>query len=340
MITIPFHRQFLARPAGFLPRTAALLMSTTLAAGGSPAGHTPAADVHFDSDTQLVTIKMPFGDPRAATLTDVHPDSFVVYEDGRRQENVSVAVEHPSLSIGVLLEYGGRYHELNEILGAKAANAARSLLEQTGPTDSVAVWKYADGVDPIASESAAPDGLQRSLVSLPTPPFSELNFHDALLATLPKMQAMSGNKALVLISTGLDTFSKASFAAVLAETRKAGVPIYVINLGPLIQSDLPPYAAGANSYGKLNWAEAESELDKLARASGGRMYSPESQLDLNGVYDELMASLRTRYVIQYKAQESERHHPPRVIEVELVNARRLRAAAWRAVVTGPSGSTS
>jgi hypothetical protein len=57
---------------------------------------------------------------------------------------MSVAVEHPSISIGVLLEYGGRYRVLNEILGENVSNATKALLEQIGANDTVTVWKYAE----------------------------------------------------------------------------------------------------------------------------------------------------------------------------------------------------
>jgi len=127
---------------------------------------------------------------------------------------------------------------------------------------------------------------------------------------------MSGRKALVLISSGLDTFSRVSFADVLAEVRSAGVPIYVINLGPLIRSALPPSASDAGLYASLNWSRAEAQLGKLARASGGRMYSPEARLDLPSVYDELMASLRVQYVIQYKSPASANLERPRTVRVE------------------------
>jgi hypothetical protein len=76
------------------------------------------------------------------------------------------------------------------------------------------------------------------------------------------MQAMSGRKALVLMSSGLDTFSRASFADVLAEVRTTGVPIYVINLGPIIRSALPPSASDTGLYASLDWSRAEAQLEK------------------------------------------------------------------------------
>lgn len=286
------------------------------------APHAQSAQVDFAPDSRLVTLKMFVEHPEAPSLTKVHPGSFVVYEDGLRQHVVNVAVEHAPLSLEILLEYGGRYHALNEIRGEKASTAAKELLHEIGADDRVAVWKYADSVEPV-SEWSAPgaDSLQRTQFDLSAPPVSELKLYDAIVATLPKMQAMPGRKALVLISSGIDTFSKASFADALLEARRAGIPIYVVNLGPLIRSALLLGSSEEGPYSSLNWSRAESELRKLARASGGQMYSPESSLDLTGVYDELLAKLRVQYVIQYKSHDSTSSSKPRSVRVEFAESR-------------------
>ena len=324
MTTNSFLGRRLPRPNLRSSRTTLALAVAILATGRAAAASPEqlgTADIHYAADTQVVTVKTPFGDPPVGSLTAVHPDSFIVYENGRRQDNVSVAVEHPPISIGMLLEYGGRYHALNEILGQNVSNAAKELLKQIRPDDSVAVWKYADSVEPVSDAVQTADGPQGNAFSLPTPPFSELNFRDSLISTLPKIQAMSGHRVLVVLSTGIDTFSKASFADVLAATRRAGVQIYVINLGPLVQSDMPPYLIGKLPYASLNWNLAGSRLATLARASGGQMYSPESLFDLTAVYDELMAELRTRYVIQYKSHSAAAPDQPRTVRIEDRRAR-------------------
>ncbi len=113
----------------------------------SPLLHSAQVDIAPDSG--LVSIKTFVDQSAFPWLASAHPDNFVVYENGVRQSNVNVAVEHAPMSIGILLEYGGRYHTLNEILGEKAWSAAKELLQEIGPEDKVALWKYADTVEPF-----------------------------------------------------------------------------------------------------------------------------------------------------------------------------------------------
>jgi VWFA-related protein len=282
----------------------------------SPLTH--SAQVDFAPDSGLVSIKTFLDKSAFPWLTSAHPDDFAVYENGVRQQNVDVTVEHVPMSIGILLEYGGRYHTLNEIRGEKAWTAAQDLLQEIGPDDKVALWKYADTVELVSDWGSSADSGARTQFSSPPPSLSELNLYDAVIKTLPKMQSMPGRKVLVLISSGVDTFSKASFADALTEARKAGVPIYVVNLGPTLRSALfLDSSVTGGPFNDLNWKRARTELEKLAHVSGGGIYSPESSLDLTGVYDDLLANLRVRYTIQYMAHGAASDSRPRAVRLEL-----------------------
>ena len=301
------------------PRMALALLA--LGAAAAAADATPAnssgLEIRYDADTRLVTLKTPFGDPLLGALSDVHPDNFVVYENGSPQPDVNVAIQHTAITFGVLLEHGGRYHALREVVAQHVKDATRALLEQLTPGDTVKIWKYADSAEAVAYESAPTIGLQRQLFELPAPPIAEVDLNDSLIATLQQLRSVSGDKALILISTGINTFSKARFTDTVAEARAAGVPIYVIDIGALVRDDLAPATSTEQTYSQLNWDHARSTLGALARASGGRAFSPESPLDLTGIYDQIMAGLRTRYVIQYHSHSIAGADGPRTVRIAL-----------------------
>src|ERR1700678_1365104 len=50
--------------------------------------------IHFDPTTQVVTIKMLVQDPRGYFIPNIRRENFAVYENGVRQENASVEIEH------------------------------------------------------------------------------------------------------------------------------------------------------------------------------------------------------------------------------------------------------
>jgi VWFA-related protein len=276
-------------------------------------------EVHFDPATGVVTLKMLVQDPNGYFIPNIRRDSFVVYENGARQQNATVEIEHAPVSAGLLLEYGGRYQGLNNAIREEVSRAAHGFLEQVGRNDKIAVWKYGDTIEEIAGFSRALDALESSLAGMGEPPISELNFYDALISALVRMRPVTGRKALLVLSTGLDTFSKATYQDVLVAARQSNTPIYVINVAQRVQESIAVVGAAPGPYARLDWKRAEKELQELATVSGGRLYSPKSALDLTAIYDDLMENLRVRYVITYKSTAGADLSAPRAVRVELVD---------------------
>jgi Ca-activated chloride channel homolog len=275
-------------------------------------------EIHFDPGTGTVTVKLVVQDPQGYFIPNIRRENFAVYDNGIRQRNATVEIERAAVAVGLLIESGGRYQALNESLWEAASSAAKQFLDQIGQNDRVALWKYGDNVEQIVDFSQERQALQTALSSLRTPPVSELNFYDALIATLGRMQTQNGRKALILISSGVDTFSKATYEDALQAVRRSGVPIYAINLAVAARSAI---LSADGPYSRIDWKRAESELRQIATASGGRMYSPQFTFDLSGIFDDLMENLRVRYVITYKPTLDANVNRPRTVRIELVDAK-------------------
>jgi len=132
------------------------------------------------------------------------------------------------------------------------------------------------------------------------------------------MKAVTGRKALVVITSGVDTFSKAKCEDALNAVRASGTPVYIINLGADLREAAKRYA-NADPYAHLDWKKTDAQLREIAKVSGGRMYTEGGILDLTGVYDDLMENLRVRYVISYRSASSGPLSAARTVRVELVN---------------------
>jgi Ca-activated chloride channel family protein len=62
----------------------------------------------------------------------------------------------------------------------------------------------------LADFSKGQDILSGSVYTLESPGISETNLYDAVIAGLERMRPVTGRKAILLISSGIDTFNKAS----------------------------------------------------------------------------------------------------------------------------------
>lgn len=101
--------------------------------------------------------------------------------------------------------------------------------------------------------------------------------------------------------------------------RDCGTPIYVLSIGSILRETMER-SANVGPYARVDWSRAETELQEIAKSSGGRLYSPGSTLDLSGIYDDMMENLRVRYVVRYKSSTSaDDLGAARTVRIELVN---------------------
>jgi Ca-activated chloride channel family protein len=275
-------------------------------------------EIRFDPATNTVTLKLLVQDPNGYFIPNIRRENFVVSEDGARQTNATVDVEHSPVALGLLLEHGGRFPNLNRELMNYVSSASQELFHLMGDRDQIALWMYADQVRPLAGFAEGRTTLEQILVGLKPPDVSETNLYDALVAMPGLLHPADGRPAIVVISSAIDTFSKATYLDAMATASGSRAPIYAISLADPMK--IAAEFQGSSVAQHLNWEDAEHKLQEICKASGGRLYSPKTPLDLTAAYDDMMENLKVRYVISYRSSSNKSPNVPRTIRVELLDA--------------------
>jgi VWFA-related protein len=276
------------------------------------------SEVQFSPASRTVTMKLQVEDPNGYFLPNIRRENFAVYEDGIRQRNVTVEVEHAPVTVALLLEFGGRYYELDRALEMEVPRIGRKLLDFIGRDDKVAIFKYDSDLKVLADFSQGHETLDKIFDQLGMPAISEANFYDVLLDALRRMREVHDRKAIILVSSGIDSFSKASYQQVLEAAHDSATPIYAIGLAHTMRQEADLYGA-ASPLARIDWNTAEKQLEMFSKASGGRAYAPESDVEIPAIYDNIMENLRIRYVITYVSSNPAASGPPRKIRVELID---------------------
>src|SRR5271154_3580285 len=86
--------------------------------------------------------------------------------------------------------------------------------------------------------------------------FSEANLYDALVDTADRMSNIEGRKAIVLIASGRDTFSKLTFDKARKGIQVAGVPIYAISILQAFRAMADAYM-GSNA--RMDFLQADNQ---------------------------------------------------------------------------------
>jgi VWFA-related protein len=148
--------------------------------------------------------------------------------------------------------------------------------------------------------------------------FSESNLYDALVDTAERMSGIEGRKAIVLLASGRDTFSKLTFDKTRKRIQEAGVPIYAIGLLQALR-EIMDSRGYMGPISRLDFLQADNQMNTFAKETGGQAFFPRFYGEFPGIYRAISDSLRNQYQLAYQPANQARDGKYRKIKVELVN---------------------
>jgi VWFA-related protein len=130
------------------------------------------------------------------------------------------------------------------------------------------------------------------------------------------MSNIEGRKAILLVATGRDTFSKLTFDKARKGIQEAGVPIYAISL---LQAFRAVYDAYMSDTARMDFLQADNQLNTFTRETGGQAFFPRFYGEFPNIFREIGNALRNQYSIAYSPSNQVKDGKYRKIKVELVN---------------------
>jgi len=150
------------------------------------------------------------------------------------------------------------------------------------------------------------------------PGFSESNMFDALADTTDRMSKIEGRKAVLLIASGIDTFSKLTYDKARKALQEAGVPVYSVEMLQ-IQRMMAETQGRLGAVQNMDFLQADNELKTFAKETGGQAYFPRFNQELPGVFQQISMSLRNQYSLGYSPNNQAKDGKFRKLTVQLVN---------------------
>jgi VWFA-related protein len=268
-------------------------------------------------------------------VTGLKQPNFAIFEDGVQKEITNFSTPEAPITVAMVIEYS----KLSAAIGA-AGNGSYEpgqyevirpmamFLSQfiKPPDDFVTVIAYDIRPTPITDFTNDPRRIQQviDLMLRNNPAFSESNLFDALKFTLAGgrgdsvvledskqrtseyagLASVTGRrKAMILISTGIDTFSKINYDKARKVTQNSGVPIYIIGTGNLYFKKygdrLGPTDDLMGSPGRLTFLQAQNQLGTFAKETGGKYYPVTFEGEIPDVLRQINALLRNQYSLGY-----------------------------------------
>ena len=140
--------------------------------------------------------------------------------------------------------------------------------------------------------------VQEALQRLNIPAFSESNLYDALTDTADRMSSIEGRKAIVLIASGIDTFSKLNYGEARKKLQESGVPVYPIGLMQAVRI-MAESSGMMGNIQQLDFLQADNAMTTFAKETGGMAFFPRFFGEFPTIFQTIHQALRSQYVITY-----------------------------------------
>jgi VWFA-related protein len=270
-------------------------------------------------------------------------ENFAVFEDGIQKEITNFSTPDAPITVSLVLEYsrlgqvqayygssGQDRYGMGEMLGPTV-----SFLQQVvkPPQDYVSVIAYDMRPTPLTDFTNDPARITQviNLLLVNQPVSNEANLFDALKLTLVGGRADSvvlenskesradyggmvdikdnRRKAVFLITTGIDTFSKINYDQARKIVENAGIPIYIIGTGELFfkkygdQMSPEDGLGGATTPGRMTMLQARNALRTFAEESGGAYFPITFPGELPTALQSINALMRSQYSLAYSVGE-------------------------------------
>lgn len=261
----------------------------------------------LSTQSNLVNINVLVTDQNGNPIGGLQKTNFKVLDDGVPQTTTNFSTTEAPITVCLVIEFADKWWGYLYL----ALEDAYQFLGFMKPHDWVGVIYY-DLKPHILQDFTHNRGKVRgALDTLRMPGFSEIDLYDALSFTLNRMKNIQGRKAIIVICTGFDTFSKLTYTQMLKIAKGSNTPIYPISILEWVSV----------RYGdNIDTLQARNGLNYIAKFSGGQAYFPRFQGAMPGIYRQIASQLRHEYSLGYVPTDAKQDGKYHKIKVKLVDS--------------------
>lgn len=283
-------------------------------------------------DVALVSVPVMVTTATGEFIPNLKAPNFRILEDGVPQNISSFNTIQAPITAVLLVEFADvPYQFLYDTL-----NGAYAFAQTLKPDDWIAVVCYDMKSHILTDFTQDKRQVQAALSQLRIPGFRERNLFDALYDTIDRLEGSEGHKYIILITSGLDTFSRITYDKLLKQIKGTkDVTIFAVSTGFAFRNWLetrPSFDANLRS---MDYMQADNQLDTFAKLTGGRHYSPRFEAEFPEIFHDIGASIRNEYLLAYHPSNPKLDGTYRKLKVDLVDPQ----TGGPLKVSGPKGKT-
>lgn len=268
-------------------------------------------------------------------VTGLKKDNFSISVDGVPQPITNFSTPEAPITVAMVVEYS----KWSEMFGSASGGGwdpgtyevirpVAMFLQQfvKPPDDYVSVVAFDLRPTTLTDFTNNPSRISQviNLLLQNTPAFRETNLFDALKFTLMGgrgdsvvledsknaqsdfgglVSVQGRRRAIILVASGIDTFSKINYGDARKIAQNAGIPIYIIGTAELFYKKYEAFLPATDSItgmpGRMTFLQAKNTLKTFATETGGAYYPVTFSGELPSVLGSINALLRSQYSLAF-----------------------------------------
>ncbi|MBA2736670.1 MAG: VWA domain-containing protein [Pyrinomonadaceae bacterium] len=263
-------------------------------------------------DTDLVIIPSQISDRSGKPVNDIAKEEFKIFENGIEQEIAYFSSEEQPFTVALVLDMS--YSSVFKLPEIQAA--ALAFINQLHENDKVMVVSFDEKIRILCEATTNRKALRLAVEGARIA--SGTSLYEAMDTVLnKKLRQISGRKAVILLSDGVDTSSQRQTpAAILRDAAETEVLIYPIRYDTYDdvqksrkesaqifydENDRPYTVETSRVKGERieDYRNAKEFTEQIASQSGGKVYRVSRAANLNRAFSQIAEELRQVYNLGY-----------------------------------------
>lgn len=279
-------------------------------------------DYSLKVNVPLVNVDVMVTTKNGQFVPGLKKDNFRILEDGVPQTVSKFSVAEAPVTAVLLVEFASTSWPIL----VDTLNASYAFASTLTKNDWIAVTYYDMQPHILTDFTQDKRAVYGALDQLRIPGFAETNEFDALYDTLDRLDRVEGKKYVILISTGVDTFSKLTLDKIMKKIKDTkDVTIFPVSIGWYLREYCEVNYCTGQTHGMASWGikridylQADNELRTFAAMTGGRAYFPRFQAEFPEIFHDIGDDIRHEYSLAYTPTNTKLDGTYRKLKVQVV----------------------
>jgi Ca-activated chloride channel family protein len=239
--------------------------------------------------TDLVTMTLTVTDLYGRYVSGLKKEAFNIFDNDNEQEITFFSDADAPVSIGILFDVSASMS--GEKIG-KARKALERFINTSHPSDEYFLIAFNSRAQLLLDRTRDGESVLRKLTLVQ--PKNSTALYDAVYLGIERVTSGTRQKkAMLIISDGQDNASRYNFGEVRRLLKESDVVVYAVGIQD-----------GKDS-SSMEGMQGQAFLDELASVTGGKAFYPQTNVEMDEIFERIALELRHQYSVGFTPKDFE-----------------------------------